>query len=280
MQVEGPEAEGWKAAASELEAELAAQRISSTCRLITLFASHGRAQLVFSTQEGRSAERVLDEPIELVPTIQALSVALLPAKPEPKSEPATIQTTPAAQAPPPAAKSAPSLSNEAGPNPYALFPLFGVSVGFRTGAGRLISPTAGGSLAIAIAPWELGMFARIEAHYVDPTGQTANRPDASGVALGLNFGPRMSAGRLVIRAGGSLMLAALREDGGDEFGRAEVRLGVYLGIVYPSQSKLRFRLELAPELVPYNMNRSQQNDAGEWSLPWWAVGLAAGAEFG
>jgi hypothetical protein len=240
-----------------------------------LDAAAGRARLAFTLQDGRRAERMLDDPIELLPSVQALSAALPAAEPHaapprPEAKPARRQSS---ESPPPLAA--------ATPNPYDFSPVFGAHVGVRGGADRLITPLVGGSLTLATSPWELGLLGRYEAHYVAADGENEGRPEMSGVVLGVTFGFREALGKLTLRGGGSLLLAALREEeDGAENGRAEGRIGAYVSAVFPRESKLRFRLDFGPELVPYNLGQSEQNALGEWSLPWWALTFALGVEFG
>jgi hypothetical protein len=298
--LEGPNSAAFRAAADELNAALRAERLSSPCTRLVLHAGEGHALLTFSARDGRSTERRIDEPIELIPTVQALSV-LVPAsevdlaqggEPEPEStpepKPPPEPEPPARSAPKPARRSPPAVRTQDGAgaidaqhqNPYALSPLIGVQAGFRGGANRLITPLLTGSIALLIEPWELGLVGRFEPHYVVTTGGNEDRPDTWGLVLGPTFGIRKNVGPYALRAGGMLLLAALFEDNGSKDGRAEGRVGLYVGGVFPRASSTRFRVDLGVDLVPYNIGRSERNAAGEWSLPWWAATFALGLEFG
>jgi len=75
------------------------------------------------------------------------------------------------------------------------------------------------------------------------------------------------------------LLAAVREDARhDGRGRAEGRLGGFLGGVWPARASLRLRADLAFEVVPYSIGRSETNVTGASSLPWWGVTTAVGVE--
>jgi hypothetical protein len=138
----------------------------------------------------------------------------------------------------------------------------------------------GGSAALMLGSWELGLVGRYEAHYVNARGKNDDRPDTSGATLGATVGVRKALGRLALRGGGMILLAALHEDSGSKAGRAEARLGAYLGGLMPIAKTTRLRLDLGGEFVPYNIGRSERNALEESSLPWWALTLALGVEFG
>jgi hypothetical protein len=165
-------------------------------------------------------------------------------------------------------------------NPYALFPVLGAHVGFRAGAENLISPLIGGTAALRLDRWELGLLGRFEAHYVNASGGNDGSPETSGAVLGVTFGRREPLGNFALRFGGTTLLAALHEDNGAKRGRAEVRLGAYTSAIWPRRSATRLRLDLGYELVPYNIGQSERNALGVSSLPWWAMTLTIGAEFG
>jgi hypothetical protein len=148
------------------------------------------------------------------------------------------------------------------------------------GADNLITPIVGGSVAVRMDRLELGLLGRYEAHYVSAKGENEDAPETSGIVIGINCGLRLPLGSLEVRGGGSLLLAALHEDRGAKDGRAEGRVGAYLGTVWPRHTKTRLRLDLGYELVPDNIGRSEQNALGRASLPWWALTFGIGAEFG
>jgi hypothetical protein len=155
-----------------------------------------------------------------------------------------------------------------------------VVLGFRLGADRLITPTLGGSLSLLQPPLEIGILARIEAHYVASTGGNEERPETSGFAFGTQLGVHRPLDSVALRGGLLLLVVALREDSGAQRGRAEARFGGYFGAVWPSHSKLRLRSDIALDLVPYNIGRSETNALGESSLPWWGFSLSLGMEVG
>jgi hypothetical protein len=235
----------------------------------------GGAVVRLSAPDGRLAVRDLQEPVELLPLLEALTVE----GPGARNESAKPDQTATAGAKKQGVSDTP-MAVPIATNPYSTRPLISVSVGFRLGAERLITPTAGGSISILNGQLEVGLLARYEAHYVSSSGDNEGRPETSGFALGAQVGAHRELERFALRAGLLGLVAALREDRDRQAGRAEARLGGYVGGAWPSRGKLRLRTDLALELVPYNLGHSETNALGESSLPWWACGFSIGMELG
>jgi hypothetical protein len=75
------------------------------------------------------------------------------------------------------------------------------------------------------------------------------------------------------------MVAALNDEsrkGSGERGRAELRLGAYLGGVWPRQGSSRFRADLALDVVPHETLGA----IGTPVTPWLAVSALMGVELG
>jgi hypothetical protein len=282
IEVRGAEAARWQAVA--LEAEQSVLAAKPSCASVVVDAAPGGASLRLTAADGRLAVRQLQDPRELVPALQALTVEG-PGEPDAERRTSTaaaaLVATPAAvvAAPEPSAKDAPAPDRPA-TDPYALRPVLGASLGFRLGADKLISPTLGGAASIVNGPLELGLLVRYEAHYVNSTGGNNDRPDTSGLVFGAQVGAHHESSSWALRGGLSFLIAALHEARGGKNGRAEARLGVHGGAVWPAPSRLRFRSDLALELVPYNLGRSETNALGSSSLPWWGFGLSFGVEYG
>lgn len=276
VEVQGSDALRWQTVA--LEAQQAWLPAAADCPQVVVNAEARGTTLRLSAGDGRLALRQLREPTELLPALQALTVEG-PAEPahEGKPEPpvaAAVAALPRAE--PPiidAVERSPS-------DPYALRPLLGASLGFRLGADRLISPTLGANASIVNGHLELGLLARYEAHYVNSTGGNEGRPDTSGLGFGVQVGAHHAFSNWALRGGLTFLIAALHEDAGGKNGRAEARIGVFGGAVWPAQNRLRFRGDLAFELVPYNVGRSETNALGSTSLPWWGCSLSLGLEYG
>jgi hypothetical protein len=275
VELRGADAARWHAVA--LEAEQSVLAASPVCTSVVVETAAGGATLRLSTSDGRLAVRQLHEPVELVPALQALTVVGPGESGARHTEPAPAAAVVAT--PPPAASSAPVVDRPER-DPYALRPVLGASLGFRLGADRLISPTVGASASIVNQPLELGLVMRYEAHYVNSAGENNDRPETSGLVFGAQVGAHHELPSWALRGGLSFLFAALHEDQGAKSGRAEARLGAYGGVVWPARSRLRFRGDLALELVPYNLGRSETNALGSSSLPWWGFALSFGMEYG
>lgn len=276
VEVHGTDAFRWQAAA--LEAEQAWLSAEAACPGVVVAADASGATLRLSAKDGRLALRQLREPAELLPALQALTVEG-PAEPSSTREAEAVVAPSVVAAPRAATRTVDSVERPVG-DPYALRPLLGASLGFRLGADRLISPTLGATVSIVNGHLELGLLARYEAHYVNSTGGNENRPDTSGFGFGAQVGAHHKLTNWGLRGGLTFLVAALHEDDGGKNGRAEARLGAYGGVVWPAQNRLRFRSDLALELVPYNLGRSETNALGSTSLPWWGCSLSLGLEYG
>ena len=164
-------------------------------------------------------------------------------------------------------------------DPYALNPLYGAQLGVRAGADHLISPCIGAFGAVPIGPWELGILARYEGRYVSTLGGNEGIPKTSSLTFGVTAGRRVPIGTFVLRTGVLGVLAAVHEDhNSDDRGRAEGRLGTFVGVVWPAHSSVRLRADLNFEVVPYSIGRSQTNATGASSLPWWGLASKVGVE--
>jgi hypothetical protein len=247
------------------------------CASVVVETAAGGAVLRLVARDGRLAVRELREPVELLPAVQALTVPISGSRDEPKRH-----RSPEPKPPPAKARelepNEPERANAS--DPYATRPLVGAAFGFRVGADRLVTPTLGGSLSVLQGPLELGVLARYEAHYVNSTGGNEARPETSGLAFGTQFGVHRVVEPFALRGGLLLLVVALREENEAQRGRAEARIGGYLGAVWPARGKLRVRCDLAFEVVPYNVGHSETNALGDSSLPWWGVGFSLGLEAG
>jgi hypothetical protein len=264
----------WQEAVSRARVSLAAGA-SANCSSITVEVVAAGAVVRLTAPDGRLAVRDLHEPTELVPLLQALTVE----GPDARSESAKTDEAAAARVKDQTVSDEPTAARVA-TNPYSTRPLISASVGFRLGADRLITPTAGGTISILNGQLEVGLLARYEAHYVSSSGDNEGRPETSGFALGAQVGAHRELERVALRAGLIGLVAALREDRDRQAGRAEARLGGYVGGTWPSRGKLRLRTDLALEIVPYNLGHSETNALGASSLPWWACGFSIGMELG
>ena len=267
----GAPVEGWTLAVRELERS---GSVPADCAMVAIEASGERARLVFQTRDGRRAERGLDHPDELVPALRALGVGAgadgassLPA-PDTPSEPAA-----AAPAPSGVDTAAPSSPEPPpGREARAVFALVG---GIRGGVGKLVSPALGGSAAIELDRWELGVNVVLELQYFDLGG---GEPPSAAAGVGVTVGRREPVADFDVLFGARTMVAAFNDESevdGGERGRAEVRIGAYLGGAWPRTGKLRWRADVAADVVPHRVLGS----AGTPIAPWLGASVLVGAEF-
>ncbi len=181
--------------------------------------------------------------------------------------------------------------------------LFGFGMGMRSGT-RLLSPLLTGTAALALEDWELAVQGRYEAHYMyvddehrDGSDPEEERPGTAGLGAGVMVGRRQPLGNTLL-IGGALVNVTSLHDGTDDEpdegaadaeetrvndqsrGRAEARVGAYAGFVFPRRSYVRFRSELAAEVVPHSIGASETRSDGIPMMPWWAVCFTLGMEFG
>jgi hypothetical protein len=278
IDVVGPDSARWQGAAAATTSALSADA-ELRCASVIVETMASGAVLRLATRDGRLAVRELRSPVDLLPAVQALTVPapdaapVEPPDPTPEAPPPSV-AKPSEKAPP----SEPE--RQALHDPYVTRPIIGAALGFRIGADRLITPTVGGSVSVLQAPLELGILMRYEAHYVVSTGGNGDRPETSGLAFGTQLGVYRPLERLALRSGLLLLVVALYEDKGAQEGRAEARFGGYFGVVWPSKNKLRLRSDMALDLVPYNIGRSETNALHESSLPWWGFSWSLGLELG
>ncbi len=267
----GAPVEGWKLAVRELERS---GSVPADCAAVAIEASGERARLVFQTRDGRRAERGLDHPDELVPALRALGVgatadgaASLPAQ--------DIPSAPAAAAPVPVGGDLAASSSPEPPPGQEARAAFALLGGIRGGAGNLLSPALAGSAAIGLERWELGVNLVLELQYFDLGG---GEPPSAAASVGVALGRREPVGDFDVMFGGRAMIAALNDESevdGGERGRAEVRLGAYLGGAWPRTGSLRWRADVAADVVPHRALGS----AGTRIAPWLGASLLVGAEF-
>ena len=272
VELRGAPSEPWLRAGRAIEALTTDP--SDCARIeIELEQSADAARLIFVTRDGRRAERRLAHPDELVPTVAALGV-------RGPSEMSTPVPEDGPTAPARAADTVPPLDSppsEAAAAPGEARALFAVLGGTRAGAGRLVSPVLGGAAAIAIERWELGINLALELQYFD-----LHLPEwdpSSAASVGVTVGRREPVADVEILFGVRSMLAALDDEsrkGSGERGRAELRLGAYLGGVWPRQWSSRFRADLALDVVPHK----SLGAIGTPVTPWLAVSALMGVEFG
>lgn len=273
VELRGAASEPWLRAGRAIEALTADP--SDCARIeIELERSTDAARLIFATRDGRRAERRLAHPDELMPTVMALGVRGVNESSTPVLEDGPMASARAADAVSPL-DSPPSEPAAAPVEARALFALLG---GTRAGAGRLVSPVLAGAAAIALERWELGINLALELQYFDLHLSDPDGP-SSAASVGVTVGRREPIADVELLFGARSMVAAVNDESqkdGGEPGRAELRLGAYLGAVWPRQSSSRFRADLALDVVPHE----SLGAIGTPVTPWLAVSALMGVEFG
>jgi len=273
VELRGAPSEPWLRAGRAIEA-LTNTDPSDCARIeIELERSTDTARLIFVTRDGRRAERRLAHPDEVVPTVAALGVRGVNGSSTPALEDGPAAPARAADAVSPL-DSPPSNPAAAAGEARALFALLG---GTRAGAGGFVSPVLGGAAAIALERWELGVSLALELQYFNlhPSEWDAS----SAASVGVTVGRREPIADVELLFGVRSALAAINDEsrkGSGERGRAELRLGAYLGGVWPRQWSSRFRADLALDVVPHETLGA----IGTPVTPWLAVSALMGVELG
>jgi len=247
---------GWSEAATALS-ELALT--DDDCVSLRIEPSSGGARVLFTTKDGRTAERYVATPEELKPTVDALRVQAPAAAPEPAPQPTAAPAEPV-PASTPQPEPAERANDDDAPIRFALF------TGARGGADSLVSPLLSTALSLTFRHLELGATLSSELQYVDVQGMRPADRQTSTAALGLHAGARSPWGAADVLAGGRVAIATLLTRDhesrvcppdmmascplGEEDERvSEWRFGAYAGFAIPRDSSLRFRTEIGGELA-------------------------------
>lgn len=303
VEIRGEPSEAWLRAGRAIEG--LTTDLSDCARIeIELEPSTDAARLIFVTLDGRRAVRRLDHPDQLMPTVLALGIGGASETSTPVPEAVPLTPVRAADAVPPAhslpAQSLPSQSLPAQSLPAQSPPVqsepvdsppsqpaappdeprafFAVLAGARGGAGRLVSPVLDGAVAIAPGRWELGLNLALELQYFDLQLPEPDGP-SSAASLGVTAGRREPLADVELLYGVRGMVAALNDESQKDSGvrgGAEIRVGAYLGGVWPRQWSSRFRGGLVLDVVPHD----SLGDIGKPVTPWLALSALIGVEFG
>jgi hypothetical protein len=251
------------------------------CETIRVEVNGESARVTFVTRDGRRAERVVHDPSELAPTLEALRVT---GPREPAEAPAEKALAPAVRPAtvPIEADRAPAVRDEVGRADRDQSAIFALTGGTRGGADSLVTPLFTGSASLSLDRWELGVMGAFEAQYFDVAADPRRAP-GSAVAAGVLAGRRQPIGPTTVFLGTRLVLAALNDESevdSGRRGRAEMRVGSYLGVALPSAAKTRFRAEVAADLVPEDIGGKAEDSLEATITPWWAMSLSLGLEFG
>jgi hypothetical protein len=246
---------GWSEAAAALS-ELALT--DADCVRLRIEPASGGARVLFTTEDGRTAERYVATPEELRPTVDALRVQAPAAAPEPAPTP---QPAAAQGKLEPASTPQPEPQERANDDDAPI--RFGLFTGARGGADSLVSPLLSMAVSLTFRHLELGATLSSEFQYVDVQGMRPSARQTGTAALGLHAGARSPWGRADVLAGGRAAIATLltREHevcapdsspcpfGNEDERTTEWRFGAYAGFAIPRDSSLRFRTEIGGELA-------------------------------
>jgi hypothetical protein len=274
VELRGAPSEPWRRAGRAIEALTTDPSDCARIEIeIEIERSTDAARLIFVTRDGRRAERRLAHPDELMPTVLALGVRGPSESSTPVLEDGPMAPARVADAVSPL-DSPPSGPAAAPGEARALFALLG---GTRAGAGLFVSPVLGGAAAVALERWELGINLALELQYFDLHSSGPNAPSAAA-SVGVTVGRREPIADLELLFGARSMVAALDDESLKDSGErrhAELRLGAYLGGVWPRQGSSRFRADLALDVVPHESLGAN----GKPVTPWLAVSALMGVEF-
>jgi hypothetical protein len=268
----------WATAARDLARHLRSDREGNACGSIHLRVAGDSVDLVLVTQDGRRAVRELAEPTELAPTVEAMLINLDSDSAETRHE--LVSSDRAVVEPgPPDQRPAPQLET---PAKQATSVVIGGSLGVRVG-GNLATPVVGAFGSLVSDPWEIGVAGQWEAAY-QSLGADSPRPwSAAAIAAGVALGRRQHlSSALDLRAGVTLAGALLHQETHHQkpeqwLTRADARLGGYAGLLWPRRGVIRFRTELAFDVIPPT-GQSQSAAPDVAALPTWAASLTIGAE--
>ncbi len=280
VRLAGDVEERWQRAVHDLRAGLEDTR-AGDCANIVVTIEAGQARLVYTTRDGRTAERKLARPAELQPTVEALLVT---------GRTATGPEPPPAAPPPRIAepsRPAPVVVVSPGPaRPTTPKPIVGIGLGTRIGDHKLATPIAELSATLSLTDWELAVLGRWESGYHalddNPEGRRA-----SGLSAGVAIGRRDPVGGIAVVWGTDVILASLDDEsservqqGQGHVGHAEARIGGYVGAVVPRGTSPRFRATLGADVLPTQLGQPEKDPAGQPLTPWLAATLVLGMEIG
>jgi hypothetical protein len=272
--------ETWLHAVDELERQLASMPGAAQCTAIEIEVDRaGRLTLV--TSDGRRAERALEQPFELGPTVQALLVVLdtnSPTDGPPLGVPGEASATRIARV------EASPLGTEQPPDAparSASSAVLGASLGARYGSG-IASPTVGVLGAFRLRHWELGVMSNWEVAYKS-LASDGPRWSGAGLGAGILVGRREPLTPNVdVLVGTTVAAAVLHQETHarrpeQEATLAEARVGGYVGMAVPCRAPLRVRAQLHADAAAIGpTQRTIADDVP--ALPTWALGVQVGVE--
>jgi hypothetical protein len=159
--------------------------------------------------------------------------------------------------------------------------LIGGLGGARFGGG-LWTPTVELLAALSARPWELGVIGQWETSYQSLGSQSPQRWSGSGIAVGLTVARRQPLGsQLELTGGARVEGVVLHQETNhkhpeDWMMKADARVGVYAGAIFPRPSSVRFRMEVAVDHLLGGSPSAATDQVPP--LPSWGATLAVGVE--
>lgn len=267
----------WQRAARSLDAgELG----DGDCERVRVRATERGAAVTVTTRDGRRAERPMEKPEELAPTVAALRVTVVTEKEDDVTAAAAPAVTAAARGP--AADRGPVAPARASADDGSAT-LLSLGAGTRGGEGAFYSPVVAGTVSLLRSRWEFGLGGSLEFQYTNVSKPDSDTPGGGGAALGVFGGRREPAGAFELFGGARLSVAALfgnmdvsvpamvQERPPAQENPAEARIGGYLGASVPRQSAVRLRADLSAELAAGPRQDPKLS-------PQWAMGALLGLE--
>ncbi len=297
LRAEGlPSGTRWAVAFGELRQRQQLAQVPLTCRRLSLVVHTGGATVRYRLADGRLAERGLQHPSELLPTVEALSIVALPSRAAPPPGAAAARVTeptvaygfvahsamsaaPALGLPSPAepADRAEQEHADGEPAPEAVAVRGALQLGARSAGSRSTSPLASALLAVGAGRAELGVTAGYELGYRAPGGEGA--PDRA-LSLGVLAGLRQRTHGPTVLAGGQAQVGLIHGHGGAAAQRAEARLGGYAGVVFEDALPFALRTQLGLDWVPGRVGQGRSGASSELASPSWGVSVSVGVELG
>ncbi len=279
---EHPDA-AWATAVEDAHALLQAQ--SGDCAKAVIEIDAGLATLTFTTSDGRRAVRVLHDPNELSPTLDALRVTLPPPQVvTPTTSERRVDDQRAVQ--PHATQPAPSAATPV----HVVHVLVHGLLGARfAGPGPALGPSVLLGASLGLARWEIGLLARWTPVYA-VLADDARSARLADVSAGLAVGRQTPLGARVALMTGMMLSAASQHEGWHtpdaatgktvhaEQDRGQALVGAYAAAVFPSDGHTRLRANLLADVDATHVGENDPPANGLPRLPWWALTLALGVE--
>jgi hypothetical protein len=297
---------GWQEAVRDLRSWLnESSGRDVDCGGIEVRADGDSTSIVFTTADGRRAERPVPAPAQLLAVVEALTITI----PEPPRQPDPPPALPARSAPDDRPRAA--VRAIASPDAKSTLVLIHGRGGMRLpgAAPCSSSPTAqrctfgalsfGVGLGINVGYWDLGVFGQYDPTQVLLSGSTPPGFAMSSYAVGLSAGRRQPVGPLDAIAGATAAIAVTDESSQDQATQtggqggqagaqggqtggpstAEPRVGFFAGFVVPRRGRVRLRPELALDVVASRLGQSYRVDSALPLLPWWSASASVGVEW-